>query len=110
MTETIFKTLDLDISIVSAVRLGKKSTKPRPLMIKLGNKSEMLSVLKVKRKLRAIYSFKHIFIGADLTITQRTQYNDIKRQLEEKKRSGDSGWFIKFVNGAPTLAKKNSEM
>lgn len=67
----------------------------------------MLSVLKAKRKLREIDSLKHIFIGMDLTITQRTQYNETKRQLDEKKLSGDNGWFIKFIDDAPTLVKKN---
>jgi hypothetical protein len=52
LVETIFKTMDLNISIVHAARLGKKSMKPRPLIVNLGSKMETLSVLKAKRKLR----------------------------------------------------------
>lgn len=107
LAESIFKKIDLSIPIIHATRLGKNSAKPRPIMVKLGSKSEMLSVLKAKRKLREIDSFKHIFIGMDLTITQRTQYNETRRQLEAKKHSGDNGWFIKFIDDVPTLVKKN---
>lgn len=52
-------------------------------------------------------SDKHLFIGVDLKTTQRTQYNEIKRQLEDKKLSGDNGWFIKFIDDAPTPVEKN---
>ncbi|XP_050531542.1 uncharacterized protein LOC126900110 [Daktulosphaira vitifoliae] len=63
LTEIIFKKIDLNIPIVHAIRLGKNSEKPRPIMVKLGSKSEVLSVLKAKRKLREIDSLKHIFTG-----------------------------------------------
>jgi chromosome segregation ATPase len=106
--DTILKELDLNISIVHTARLGKMSSKPRPLMVKLKSTSEVMSVLKAKRKLRSIDSLKHIFIGTDLTTLQRTHFNDIKHQLEEKRKLGEDGWFIKYINGTPTLAKKNS--
>jgi hypothetical protein len=110
LVETIFKTMDLNIPIVHAARLGKKSMKPRPLIIKLGRKMETLSVLKGKRKLRSFDQIKHAFIGVNLTTTQRTQYNDVKCQLDDKKRSGDDGWFITFVDDIPTLTKKKLRM
>jgi len=80
--EIIFKTIDLSIYIIHATRLGKNSPKPRPIKVKFGSKSEMLSILKDKWKLHTIDSLKHIFIGADLMITQRTRYSEAKRQLE----------------------------
>lgn len=105
--ENILKTLDLNIPITHTVQLGKKSTKLRSFMIKLGNKSEILSVLKEKRKLYTIDSFKHIFMGVDVT-TQCKEYNNINHKLQEKKRSSDNRWYIKFVDGTPTLAKNIS--
>lgn len=107
LAETILKSLNLNISISHAVRLGKISSKPSPLLVKLGNKLEMLSVLKAKRKLSTVDKWKHIFIGADFTALQRTQYNNIKQQLDAKKRSGDNGCYIKFVKDIPTLVEKN---
>lgn len=88
LAETIFKKIDLNIPIIHATRLGKNSAKPRSIMVKLGSKTKMLSVLKAKRKLREIDSFKQIFIGMDLTITQRTQYNEALRQLDAKNTGG----------------------
>lgn len=68
-----------------------------------------MSILKTKQKLRTIDLFKHIFIDANFTMAQRTQYKDIKCQLNEKKRLSDNGWFIKFVNDVPTLVEKTSK-
>lgn len=40
--------------------------------------------------------------------TQRTQYNDTKRQLNENKRSDNNEWFIKFANDTPVLKKEKT--
>lgn len=67
-------------------------------MVKLKSKSEMLPVLKTKRKLHTIDSSKHIFIDIHLTMVQRKQYKDIKRQLNKKKFGENSnGWTVHHV-------------
>lgn len=105
--KTIFNALSISTPIIHATRIGKKNEKPRPILVNLANKREVLSILKAKRKLRTIDTLKHIFIGTDQTIQQRNQYKDIKRQIDEKKLQGDNSWFIKFVDGIPTPTKKN---
>lgn len=103
----IFNALSVSTPIIHATRMGKKNEKPRPILVNLASKLEVLSILKAKRKLRTIDTLKHIFIGTDQTIQQRNQYKDIKRQIDEKKQGGDNSWFIKFIDGVPTAIQKN---
>lgn len=62
LSEAIFKALNLNISVLHATRGGKISSKPRPFIVKLGSRLEMLSILKSKRKLSTIDGYKHIYL------------------------------------------------
>lgn len=102
----MFNALSLSTSIITRLVWGKNEN-PRPILVNIASKLEVLSKLKVKRKLRMIDTLKHIFIGTDQTIKQRNQCKDIKRKIDEKKQEEDNSWFIKFVDGVSTSTKKN---
>jgi len=102
----VFNTIG--VNPVSALHLGKVSSKPRPLRVSLPSFTNVFEILKVKRKLSAIDRFSTIRISSDLTILQRKYLSSITSELKSKKDDGQHSLFVKYINGLPTISKKRS--
>jgi len=86
-------------------RLGRKSTKPRPLKITLQDASDVFVILKNKHKLRSTPNYSSIRISPDRTHMQRDQLRNVYAKLEERKSAGETDLIVKFLKGIPTISK-----
>jgi len=86
-------------------RLGRKSTKPRPLKVMLLDSFDIFTVLKNKHTLRTSSTYASIRISPDRTNMQRSQLRDVVSKLEQRKAAGEPNLLLKFVKGIPTISK-----
>lgn len=94
-----------NINILKSARVGKSNKNGyKALKVTLSNHDDVDVVLKAKRTLKG----KNIYINADLTHLQRSNLNELKMELETRKKNGEEDLIIKYVKGIPKLVKKNS--
>jgi len=104
----LIKSLHIDVPITLADRLGKHSNKPRPIRIEFESPQSVFAVLKSKKLLSNNQFWKNIWITTDLTVLQRTNLSDLKKERDRRNTlNNGTFWFIKYVRGSPTLAQKN---
>lgn len=100
----LFKDLSLpSIKIIRSKRLGKFSTKNRPILFELDSPSNVFEILKTKSKLRLIERCRNVSISEDRTASQRAHINKLRSDLSEK-RTGSSNITGVF----PILHKKTN--
>lgn len=103
----LFKDLSLpSIKIIRSKRLGKFSTKNRPILFELDSPSNVFEILKTKSKLRLIDRWRNVSISEDGTAWQRAHINNLRPELSEKRSQGENNWFIKYNRSIPYLAQK----
>lgn len=86
-------------NVVNVTRVGRQQAdKPRLLKVKMADFDSKVEVLKNKAKLRR-GEYSSVSVNADLTPLQLDRLNNLRKELEMRKRSGDSEWTIKHVNG-----------
>lgn len=108
LVEDLLIKLNLQIRPSSINRIGNQTNKSRPIRVELESTEAVKSVLKTKRLLLTLPEWKNIWITTDLTSYQREILSSLKKERDYRNsNSADSTWFIKFVNGSPTLVKKN---
>lgn len=94
-----------NINILKSARVGKTNKNGfKALKVTLSNHDDVDNVLKAKRTLKG----KNIYINTDLTHLQRTNLNELKMEMESRKKNGEEDLIIKYVKGIPKLVKKNS--
>ncbi|KAL4152733.1 hypothetical protein QTP88_000566 [Uroleucon formosanum] len=81
------KSLHIDVPITSAVRLGKQSNKPRPIRIEFECPQSVFAVLKSKKILSTSQFWKNIWITADLTVLQRSNLSDLKKERDRRNKT-----------------------
>ncbi|CAI6353558.1 unnamed protein product [Macrosiphum euphorbiae] len=103
----ILNTIGVQTIPVSIHRLGKLSNKPRPLRVTLPNSSDVFEVLRVKRQLLNVSNLNAIRISSDQTLQQRKYFASTMAVLKNRRDSGESDLFIKYINGLPTILKND---
>lgn len=78
----VFNTIGIHANPVSIHRLGKVSSKPRPLRIILPNQTDVFEILKVKRKLLGVNNLNTIRISSDQTLQKRKYFSSIIAELK----------------------------
>lgn len=84
---------------------GNICRNPRPLLVSLSSRAEVLHVLKNRPKVK--FEGKLVQVKSDQTAMQRKQWADARAALNEKKKNGDTDWVIKYNNGVPQVVKKS---
>lgn len=83
-------------------RLGAPlAGKIRPILVTLKCEESVQYVLRNKRKVANVRIFK------DQTPLQRSQYRDLKAELDKLHNSGQKNKVIRYVNGVPKIVTKN---
>jgi hypothetical protein len=95
--KSIFDSLAIVMTPTAIIRLGRKSTKPRPLKITLQDASDVYVILKNKHKLRSTTSYSYFRISMDRTQMQRDQLRNIYTKLVERKAGGETDLIVKFL-------------
>ena len=83
----------IKVVINKAFRLGKKDAKPRLLKISLSSDTEKTTILKNSMKLRSSDAspvYKSIFITPDLTPKEQECYKQLRAELRERNRGGQT--------------------
>lgn len=108
----IIKTISPDIHVdsIKTYRLGKSNNnKHAPVKVILSSRDDVLSILKNKKKLKD--SNYKVNISTDQTKMQQEYFNKLNNQLSERKQNGESGLYIRYINGVPTITQsKNSSL
>ena len=90
---SIFQTyLGSQVCITNAIRLGKKSDKPRLLKLTLSSTQEKFSILKNKIKLRSSSNPEYVrklFITPDLTPGEQKRHKELHQQLADMNKEGN---------------------
>jgi len=105
LIDEMFNIFGVSTKPLSIHRLGKPSSKPRPIRIVMPSPSDVFQILKIKRQLSNIEKFKTIRVSSDQTLQQRKLYSSVASELKSRKDAGESDLFIKFVNNCPTISK-----
>ena len=91
-----------EIGVKSAVRLGKKNDKPRPLMVTLDTEREQ--VLKRVKMIRKWKCWLKVWIDPDRTPKEQ---EDHKKLFEEYKKRKQDGENLVFINGKISERRKS---
>lgn len=105
LVDEMFNVIGVPTKPVSVHRLGKPSSKPRPIRVVMPLPSDVFQILKTKRQLSNVDKFKTIRVSSDQTLQQRKLYSSIASELKARKDRGETDIFIKFVNNCPTISK-----
>jgi hypothetical protein len=77
------------------------------LEIEFESPQSVFAVLKSKKLLSNNQFWKNIWITTELTALQRSILSDIKKEHDKRNSLNNGIWFIKYICGSPTLARKN---
>ena len=98
---TVCDKLKVDgVAVEKLIRLGKRpasdSSKPRPLLICLGEERQKWNLLRVAKNLRNIDDerYRKIYVSPDLTAEERQQEIRLRTELRKRRDEGDDSWTI----------------
>lgn len=89
-------------------RLGRRSrNRNRPIKISLRNGQEVSNFLRHAKKLRNSDNYNNVFISSDKTPRQIQFYKQVKEELNDRKRNGETNLKIRHFNGVPKIVNGN---
>ena len=94
----VFEAMDIeDQDIVEkCVRVGKKETgKNRVTKVVLKDKGIRSKILKRAKALKDIEEFERVYVGPDLTIMQRKEQQELRKELFARREKGETDIFIR---------------
>lgn len=98
----------LALTDIKVSRVGRRvAGKVRPVRVRLLRKDDVRKILMNSHKSRNAADFGGFVISCDRTPGQQSHYRELKRQLAERIRSGESGLRIKYVSGIPKIVQSN---
>ena len=78
------------VSLTSYNRIGRpRDSAPRLIKVTFGNFQEKLSVLRNSRNLRNSTDFRNVYINNDLTSLQQIKDKELRKELKDRKESGE---------------------
>lgn len=98
-------------AIKSCQRIGKSSVKPRLLKVELNSDQDALDILRKKSGMPRD-RYRNVFIRPDLTKMQREHLAELRREIDVRKKEGETNLVIKYVRGQPritTVSKRTRE-
>lgn len=90
--------VEREVNVRGVIRLGKKvQGKARPMLVRLGDESMKWNVMRNLKNLKftQMQWVKKVSVTKDLTLKEREESKRLWEQLQEKRRQGEDGWFIK---------------
>ena len=102
-TETISDLFHTEFNLANAkiqriTRLGAikpNSSRPRLLLVEMGDISTKRSILKQATKLRKSSKWSNIYISPDLTPKERSLHKKLRDELKTRKNAGEKDLYIK---------------
>lgn len=91
-----------DKELIRVIRVGKKSSRPRPTKIVLSSSLHVRQALKSSRKL----SSSSYRISSDKTKLQQEEYKKVQEELKRRQVNEDN-LYIRFRGNRPIIDKKN---
>lgn len=94
-----------DSRITNIRRLGKYDKdrrSPRPIKVSFSSSETVLELIKKAYNLKNS-EFREISLSFDKTPKQLQHYNQLKLELEERKKNGETNVKIKHFNGSPKI-------
>lgn len=89
---------------ISVKRVGKSiGGKPRTLIATFNCPEDARKILRNKKRLANIESFKNTFISDDMTPRQLKHLQDMRLQLKQRIESGEGNITIKYIKGVPRI-------
>ncbi|KAF5283665.1 hypothetical protein FQR65_LT13789 [Abscondita terminalis] len=89
---------------VKLIRLGKVSSKRRPIKVCFADKDSAIIVLKAVRTMGT----GNIKFSSDRTQSQRDYLKSLYEELHRRKSEGETNLLIKYVNGNPFVLNKGT--
>ena len=103
----MFTALNLPVVPERTFRLGKRDPSKmencRPVKVQLSSESDVISVMKVSRRLREMVDWSGVSCYRDRTIMQRDIYRQVKGELQERLDRGEAGIRLRYRNGVPSI-------
>ena len=90
--------MHMDVNVICSARLGKPGIKPQLLLVTLADEKQASAILRVAKNLRDstdAYVHGHIFINADLTQLQRTEWFNARAELKRRRAAGETNLVIR---------------
>ena len=85
-----------EITVEKCIRVGKKvSDKNRVTKVVLKDKRMKGKILRKARVLKGNEEFDKVFIGPDLTRMQRTEQQELRKELLDRREKGETDIFIR---------------
>lgn len=81
--------------ILKVFRIGKKSERPRPIVVKCDSRNTWRDILTNSKKLREIAIFENVHIQPQLTKKQLLAEKELKNELRMRKEKGEKNLSIK---------------
>lgn len=98
--------LELDGNVdFKVVRIGRPSSKPRPVKVIFADPSMVTKCLQNKRKLAGC----RLSVKPDLTLMQRNKIKMVFDELNKRKADGESDLTVRYRDGNPYIAKTRSQ-
>lgn len=93
---------------LKVIRLGRFTpNKSRPIKVILDNEELVKQIIRKAKDMRRHDQFKGIFVSYDKTPRQMDQYQQVKRNLNERLSNGETNLRIMYVNGNPIIKSLN---
>lgn len=100
----------LEEGVIEARRLGRfdpNSSRPRPIKCTLTNERLVHLAIQGAKNIKKSAQFMNISLSFDRTPKQIEFYQQIKSELDERKRNGENNIKIKYVNNMPRIVNLN---
>lgn len=101
---------ELENTNLKPVRLGRfdaNRTRPRPIKITLNDETIVHEIIRNVKKLKSHQNYGHISVSFDRTPRQINYYKEIKHELDDRVKRGETNCKIKYVNGIPKIVSLN---
>ena len=85
-----------DMRVEKLIRIGKRSSNNRPLLVKLGSEEEKKWALSNAKKLRNSKKFERVYLARDMTEEERRKDKQLREELRSKRqREGEASFIIR---------------
>lgn len=93
--------------VISISRIGTHSPpKNRPILVSFSNPSIVKKILRNKKLLKLVDSFRAISLSDDLTPNQSNYLRELRDRLRHRLQQGETDLTIKFLKGVPTIVSQ----
>ena len=97
---------DANIQGIKVFRVGRENpAKIRPMKVVLQSSNEVKSLIRRAKELKKNDLYKNISLSFDRTSKQIDEYKAMKRNLDSRIQSGETGLVIKYMSGCPKIVK-----